>query len=52
MNVTSDADQEPELLQITVLEAADRRAYEAEFLQARRRAEKGQGRAHFLEHRG
>ena len=52
VNVTSDADQEPELLQTTVLEAADRRAYEAEFLQARRQAEKGQGRAHFLEHRG
>jgi sigma-B regulation protein RsbU (phosphoserine phosphatase) len=43
-NVKSDADQKPELLQITVLDAADRRAYETELLQARQQAEKEQGR--------
>jgi phosphoserine phosphatase RsbU/P len=43
-NVTTDSDQKPELLQITVLDAADRRAYEAELLQARQQAEKEQGR--------
>jgi phosphoserine phosphatase RsbU/P len=43
-NVKSDADQRPELLQITILDAADRRAYEVELLQARQQAEKEQGR--------
>jgi sigma-B regulation protein RsbU (phosphoserine phosphatase) len=43
-NVKTDADQKPELLQITVLDAADRRAYERELRQARERAEKEQGR--------
>ena len=43
-NVKSGADQKPERLQITVLDAADRRAYESELLQARQLAEKEQGR--------
>ena len=43
-NVKLDADQKPELLRISVVDAADRRAYEAELLQARRRAVKEQGR--------
>jgi phosphoserine phosphatase RsbU/P len=43
-NVTSGTGDEPQLLQITVVDAADRRAYEAELLQARRQAETDQGR--------
>jgi len=38
-NVKLGEDGKPELLQITVLDAADRRAYEAELLKARRQAE-------------
>jgi sigma-B regulation protein RsbU (phosphoserine phosphatase) len=38
-NVISDAGERPHLLQITVVDAADRRAYETELLQARRQAE-------------
>jgi sigma-B regulation protein RsbU (phosphoserine phosphatase) len=44
-NAKRYANQKPQQLQITVLDAADRRAYEAELLQARRVAEKEQGRA-------
>ena len=43
-NVKVGEDRKPELLQITVLDAADRRAYEAELLQARQRAETEQAR--------
>lgn len=43
-NVKVGKDRTPELLQITVLDAADRRAYEAELLQARRLAEAEQSR--------
>ncbi len=43
-NVKAGADQQPELLQITILDAADRRAYEVELLQARRQAEHDQAR--------
>lgn len=43
-NVTSGAGDQPDLLQITVVDAADRRAYEAELLAARRQAEIEQGR--------
>lgn len=43
-NVLGDAGEKPDLLQITVVDAADRRAYEAELLQARRQAETEQAR--------
>ena len=43
-NVKVGEDRKPERLQITVLDAADRRAYEAELLQARQRAETEQSR--------
>ncbi|MGZ8746823.1 MAG: SpoIIE family protein phosphatase [Mycobacterium sp.] len=43
-NVKSDADQKPELLRISVVDAADRRAYEVDLLQARQQAEKEQAR--------
>lgn len=43
--VRRDAHQRPELLQIVVLDAADRRAYEAELLATRRRAEDERARA-------
>ena len=43
-NVKIDANQKPELLRISVVDAADRRAYEVELLQARRQAVKEQGR--------
>ena len=38
-----DAAQKPELLRISVVDAADRRAYEVELLEARRLAVKEQG---------
>jgi sigma-B regulation protein RsbU (phosphoserine phosphatase) len=44
-NVTSGADGTPELLQITVVDASDRRAYEIELLQARQQAQTEQDRA-------
>jgi phosphoserine phosphatase RsbU/P len=44
-NVKSDADQKPELLRISVVDAADRRAYEVDLLHARRQAEMEQARA-------
>ena len=44
-NVRTGADQEPELLRISIVDASDRRAYEAELLEARRQAVKEQGRA-------
>jgi phosphoserine phosphatase RsbU/P len=44
-NVTSDANGKPHRLQITVVDAADRRAYEVELLQARQQAQTEQGRA-------
>jgi sigma-B regulation protein RsbU (phosphoserine phosphatase) len=43
-NVTNGAGDTPELLQITVVDAANRRAYEVELLQARQQAETEQGR--------
>ena len=43
-NVKLGADHKPELLQITILDAADRRAYEVELLQARQQADKERGR--------
>ena len=43
-NVKIDAAQKPELLRISVVDAADRRAYEVELLEARRLAVKEQGR--------
>jgi sigma-B regulation protein RsbU (phosphoserine phosphatase) len=43
-NVTTHSDK-AELLQITIVDATDRRAYEVELLQARQHAEKEQGRA-------
>lgn len=43
-NVTCHTGETPELLQITVVDAADRRAYEVELLAARRQAETEQGR--------
>jgi phosphoserine phosphatase RsbU/P len=43
-NVQSNADREPELLRMSIVDASDRRAYEAELLQARRQAVKEQGR--------
>jgi phosphoserine phosphatase RsbU/P len=43
-NVKMDAAQKPELLRISVVDAADRRAYEVELLEARRLAVKEQGR--------
>ena len=43
-NVKQDSDRKPELLRISVVDAADRRAYEADLLQARRQAETEQGR--------
>jgi len=43
-NVTIDSDK-AELLQITIVDATDRRAYEVELLQARQHAEKEHGRA-------
>ena len=43
-NVKMDAAQRPELLRISVVDAADRRAYEVELLEARRLAVKEQGR--------
>jgi sigma-B regulation protein RsbU (phosphoserine phosphatase) len=45
-NVKSDADQKPEMLRISVVDAADRRAYEVDLLQARQQAEKEQARVH------
>lgn len=44
-NVTTAADGTPEFLRITVLDGVDRRAYEAELLDARRMAERAQRRA-------
>ncbi len=44
-NVTTGADGAPELLQITVVDASDRRAYEAELLAARQQAQTEQVRA-------
>jgi sigma-B regulation protein RsbU (phosphoserine phosphatase) len=44
-NVKMNAAQKPELLRISVVDAADRRAYEVELLEARRLAVKEQGRA-------
>lgn len=44
-NVTPGADGIPELLQITVVDASDRRAYEIELVQAREQAQTDQGRA-------
>jgi phosphoserine phosphatase RsbU/P len=44
-NVKSDADQKPEWLRISVVDAADRRAYEKDLLDARQQAEKEQTRA-------
>ena len=43
-NVKTDATHKPELLRISVVDAADRRAYEAELLEARRQAVREQGR--------
>jgi sigma-B regulation protein RsbU (phosphoserine phosphatase) len=43
-NVKMDAAQKPELLRISVVDAADRRAYEVELLEARRLAVTEQGR--------
>ena len=43
-NVKIDVAQKPELLRISVVDAADRRAYEVELLEARRLAVKEQGR--------
>src|SRR5215218_7021837 len=43
-NVKSDAGQKPQLLRISVVDAADRRAYEADLLQARQQAENEQRR--------
>jgi len=43
-NVKNGADEKPELLRISVVDAADRRAYEADLLQARQQAEKEQAR--------
>lgn len=44
-NVKNDADQKPELLRISVVDAADRRAYEVDLLHARQQAEQEQARA-------
>ena len=44
-NVTVGANGRPELLQITVVDASDRRAYEKELLQARQQAQTEQARA-------
>jgi phosphoserine phosphatase RsbU/P len=44
-NVVLDADERPELLQITIVDASDRRAYEVELLQARQQAETEQRRS-------
>ncbi len=44
-NVTVGADGRPELLQITVVDASDRRAYEMELLAARQQAQTEQARA-------
>lgn len=44
-NVTTGADGAPELLQITVVDATDRRAYEVELLAARQQAQTEQARA-------
>ena len=43
-NVKLDSDDRPERLQITVMDAANRRAYEVELLAARKQAEVEQGR--------
>ena len=43
-NVELDDDEKPELLQIAIVDAADRRAYEVELLQARQQAESEQAR--------
>ena len=43
-NVTAGADGKPELLQITVVDASNRRAYERELLAARQQAQTEQGR--------
>lgn len=43
-NVTSGSGDTPELVQITVVDAANRRAYEVELLEARQQAETEQGR--------
>jgi len=43
-NVKRDADQKTEFLRISVVDAADRRAYEADLLQAREQAEREQRR--------
>lgn len=43
-NVKNGADEKPELLRISVVDAADRRAYEVDLLEARRQAEKEQAR--------
>ena len=43
-NVKSDTHQKPELLRISVVDAADRRAYEADLLNARQQAEREQHR--------
>ena len=47
-NVTLDAREQPESIQMIVLDATDRRAYEAELLQARREAEDGRTRVRLL----
>jgi phosphoserine phosphatase RsbU/P len=44
-NVTTDADGERPLMQMTIVDASDRRAYEIELLEARRQAETEQRRA-------
>ena len=44
-NITTAADGAPELLQITVVDASDRRAYEVELLGARQQAQTEQARA-------
>lgn len=44
-NVTTGADGDPELVQITVVDASDRRAYEVELLAARQQAQTEQARA-------
>jgi sigma-B regulation protein RsbU (phosphoserine phosphatase) len=44
-NVIGGSDGNPERLQITVVDASDRRAYEVELLQARKQAQTEQGRA-------
>lgn len=43
-NVKSDAYRKPQFLRISIVDASDRRAYEADLLQARQQAEREQGR--------